>query len=107
HLMRTGSHRNVVLRGRHASEATWFALATASRFTAIDAERAADAIVEAARGRQSHLTIGAPARAAQIAQALAPALVAAVSAAVARFLLPGPVRDDAGDQARLSRDVDV
>jgi NAD(P)-dependent dehydrogenase (short-subunit alcohol dehydrogenase family) len=107
HLMRTGSHRNVVVRGRHASEATWFALGSASRLTALDADQAAELIVGAARDRQSHVTVGMPARVAELAQAVAPAAVAAIRAAVARFLLPGPARDGEGDRARMSRDIDV
>ena len=107
HLMQTGSHRNAVVRGRHASEATWFALGTATRATALDADRAARMIVEAARARRSHVTPGLPARAAEMAQALAPAAVAAVTAAVARFLLPGPTANGEGDRARVSRDIDV
>ena len=107
HLMQTGSHRNAVVRGRHASEATWFALGTATRATALDADRAARMIVDAARARRAHVTPGLPARAAEIAQGLAPAVVAAVTATVARFLLPGPTENGEGDRARLSRDIDV
>jgi short-subunit dehydrogenase len=107
HLMQTGSHRNAVVRGRHANEATWFALGTATRATAIDADRAARMILNAARARRSHVTPGLPARATEIAQALAPALVAAVTGAVARFLLPGPTENGDGDRARVSRDIDV
>ena len=106
HLMQTGSHRNAIVRGQHEREATWFALGTASRATALDAERTARAIAEAARTRQSHLTVGLPAQAAQIAQALAPSFVAAVTAAVTALLLPGPAASD-GDDARVSREIDV
>ena len=107
HLMQTGSHRNAMVRGQHAREATWFALGTATRLTAMDAHRAAAQIVEAARARRAVVTPGWQARLAEIAHATSPELVASLSAAVARFALPGPTDDARGDAAVRSSQVDV
>ena len=62
HLMQTGSHRNALVRGRHREEATWFALGTSTRLVALDAHRAARAIVRAARARKASLVLGWQAR---------------------------------------------
>ena len=106
HLMQTGSHRNVLVRGRHKDEATWFALGTSTRLLALDAHRAARAIVGAARARRASLVLGWPAKAAVLANALAPEFTAAAGATAAR-LLPASTRPSAGDIARWSSDVSV
>jgi NAD(P)-dependent dehydrogenase (short-subunit alcohol dehydrogenase family) len=107
HVMQTGSHRNVLVRGRHAQEATWFALGTASRLTALDAAAAARRIVEAARARRATVTPGWPARVAELSHALAPAVTAAAASAVNALLLPRPSTGPEGDQGRQSRSIDL
>ena len=107
HLMQTGSHRNVLVRGQHAKEATWFALGTASRLTSLDADVAATRIVEAARARRASVTPGWQARVASLGHVLSPALSAALTTAVTRLLLPSPAADGQGDRGRLSRDLDL
>jgi NAD(P)-dependent dehydrogenase (short-subunit alcohol dehydrogenase family) len=106
HLMQTGSHRNVLVRGRHKREATWFALGSSSRLMALNAHRAARAIVRAARARRATLTLGWQAKAAVLANALTPGLTAAATAAAAR-LLPSSTTPSAGDIGRWSTDIDV
>ena len=106
HLMRTGSHRNALVRGRHKNEATWFALGTSTRLTALNAHRAARAIVRAARARRASLVLGWPAKAAVLANAMAPEMTAAAAATAAR-LLPSSTRPSSGDIGRWSSDVDV
>lgn len=106
HLMRTGSHRNAVVRGQHAKEAVWFALGTASRLTAIDATRAASRVVEAVRNRRARITLGWQARLAEVADAVAPETTAALTAMVAR-LLPKATTGLDGDRARVSREIDL
>ena len=105
HLMQTGSHRNVLVRGRHKEEATWFALGS-TRLTALNAHRAARAIVAAARARRANLIVGWQAKAAVLANAAAPELAAAAATIAAR-LLPSSTRPSAGDIGRWSSDVDV
>ena len=104
-LMRTGSHRNVKVRGRHEAEARLFALSTASSLTSMDVGRAAAEIIDASRHRRARVTPGIQARSAQIADVLAPELTAAIVAFVARWLpRPGDASD--ADRAVWSRDLD-
>jgi NAD(P)-dependent dehydrogenase (short-subunit alcohol dehydrogenase family) len=105
-LMRTGSYRNVVVRGRHRLEASWFALGSTTPLTAVDAGRAAEAIVDATIRRQARLTVGLMARVAEVANVLTPELAAQVSRAAAE-LLPGPSQAPGADLARQSRDLDL
>jgi hypothetical protein len=106
HLMQTGSHRNVLVRGRHKEEATWFALGTSTRLTALNPHRAARAIVRAARARRASLILGWPAKAAVVANAVAPEATARAVTIAAR-LLPASTRPAAGDIGRWSSDVDL
>lgn len=107
YLMQTGSHRNVLVRGQHAKEATWFALGTASRLTALDADAAARAIVEATRAGRPTATPGRLARVAELGHALAPAFTASIASAVNALLLPRPATGPEGDQSRQSRAIDL
>ena len=107
HLMRTGSHRNVLVRGQHEKEATWFALGTATRLTAINAERAARQIVEAARAGRSSVSPGWMGRAAVLTQAIAPGLASALAAAAVRFVLPSPSTSPSGALGFDSHEVDL
>jgi NAD(P)-dependent dehydrogenase (short-subunit alcohol dehydrogenase family) len=104
-LMRTGSHRNVKVRGHHVAEARMFALADATPLTSMNVERAARKIVEACRRRRARITPGRQARAAEILNALAPELTSAAMARAAA-LLPGE-GPAAGDQAIRSRDLQL
>jgi NAD(P)-dependent dehydrogenase (short-subunit alcohol dehydrogenase family) len=103
-LMRTGSHRNVRIRGRHHAEARWFGLATATSLTSMDVDRAARAIIAACRSRRARLTVGSQARLAEIVDTLAPEIAAAAATAVTRFL---PRADDASPDPVWSRDLDL
>jgi short-subunit dehydrogenase len=106
HLMQTGSHRNALVRGQQAREATWFALGSSSRLIALDAQRAAKAIVAAARARRASLILGWQARAAVLANAAAPKLTARIAAAASR-LLPASTAAASGDILRPSHTVNV
>ena len=106
YLMRTGSHRNVLVRGQQQKEATWFALSSATPLTAISAEHAARQIVEATRRRRARIAPGWPSRIAEIGQALAPELASAISVTAVRTLLPAA--DVArGNEGTVSRDLDL
>jgi NAD(P)-dependent dehydrogenase (short-subunit alcohol dehydrogenase family) len=96
-LMRTGSPINATVKGNHRAEFAWFAIFDSLPGMSVSAERAAHAILEACRYGDPDLTIGAPARAAIIANALAPAVVAGAMALATR-ILPGPAGPD-GDRA--------
>jgi hypothetical protein len=105
--MRTGSHRNVVVRGQHRKEAVWFALSSSTSLTAVDADRAAREVVEAVRRRRARVSPGWQARVAEVLHAVAPETTAAVSAWASAHVLPGPEARAAGDQGRVSRDLDM
>jgi NAD(P)-dependent dehydrogenase (short-subunit alcohol dehydrogenase family) len=105
-LIRTGSHRNVVVRGQRRSEARWFGLASATPVSSMSAARAARQIVAAVRANRARVTPGIQARAGELANALAPELVAAAMAMVANAVLPGPAEAD-GDRGQRSRAIDL
>ncbi len=105
-LMRTGSHRNVKVRGRHEAEARWFALASASSLTSMDVDRAAAEIIEASRHGRARVTPGIQARSAQVVDVLAPEIAAAIAAFAARCL-PEPRGVLYPNRAVLSRDLDL
>ena len=102
-LMRTGSPINAQIKGQHKAEFTLFAISDSLPGLTVSAERAAREILDACRHGDPELTIGAPARAAALANALAPSAVAALSAVVTR-LLPGPGGAE-GDMGRDGRNA--
>ncbi len=89
-LMRTGSHYNVLVKGRREAEHAWFAVADALPGLSVDVRRAARRIVDACRHGERRCTIGLPAKLAIAANALAPELVADLTDLVSR-LLPQPL----------------
>ena len=105
-LMRTGSHRNVRIRGRHHAEARWFGLAGATPLTSMNADRAARRIVRACREGRSTLAPGVQAHAALAVKSAAPEFFAALMRVAAR-LLPGPSAQRDAGEAKWSRDLDL
>lgn len=100
-LMRTGSPRNAIFRGRHRSEYAWFSISDALPGLSISAERAARRIVAACRRGDAEVLFPLPARLAAVVNAVAPGLTAGLLATVGR-LLPGadhgrPVRRKGSD----------
>ena len=106
-LMRTGSHVNVDVRGRHKPEAGLFGVMTATPLTAMQGERAARQILEACRRGRSQVTTSWQARTLARANVLAPELTARLLAEATNRLLPGPTSSPEGDMKRRSRDIDV
>ena len=105
-LMRTGSHRNVRLRGQHQAEARWFGLASATPITSMDADRAARQIVRACREGRSTLTPGVQAHAALAVKSAAPEFLAALLR-LAAGMLPEAPANRAAREAKWSRDLDL
>ena len=105
-LMRTGSHRNVRVRGQHRAEARWFGLASATPITSMDANRAARQIVRACREGRSTLTPGVQAHAALAVKSAAPEFLAALLR-LAAGMLPEASANRAAREARWSRDLDL
>jgi hypothetical protein len=106
-LMRTGSPRNAIFRGRHRAEYAWFSIADALPGLSVSAEDAAGRILAAARRGDAEVLFPVTARAAAIAQAGAPNLTARVLATVNRLLPGAPAgrtgrRRGAESQSRFS-----
>ncbi len=97
-LMRTGSPVNADVKGQHEAEYAWFAISDSLPGLSVSAERAARQILEACRYGDPELTISLPAKAAIVANHLAPGAVARVLM-VANRLLPGR-NDTDGDRRR-------
>ncbi len=105
-LMRTGSYRNVTVRGQHRYEAAWFALGSITPLTAVKVETAAEQIVAATAARRARLTVGSQARLAELGNVVAPELAAWLAEMAAEALLPGPA-SSADSIARASRELDL
>jgi NAD(P)-dependent dehydrogenase (short-subunit alcohol dehydrogenase family) len=97
-LMRTGSPRNVQVKGNHEAEYAWFKIAGSVPGLSIFAERAAHQIIDACRYGDPELTITGQARIAVLANAVAPSAIARAMMIAAR-LLPGPAGPE-GDRAK-------
>jgi NAD(P)-dependent dehydrogenase (short-subunit alcohol dehydrogenase family) len=61
-LMRTGSHVNAYFKSRNRKEYAWFSIFNALPFSSINADKAADQIIEACRTGQAALVINIPAQ---------------------------------------------
>lgn len=88
-LMRTGSARNALFKGKHRAEYAWFTISDSLPGTSMSADRAARQIVRAFCRGDAEVVLSLPAIAAQKAHGLAPGLVSTVLGWVNR-LLPGP-----------------
>jgi NAD(P)-dependent dehydrogenase (short-subunit alcohol dehydrogenase family) len=88
-LMRTGSPRNAIFRGKHRSEYAWFSISDSLPGLSISAERAARRIVEACRRGDAEVLFPAITRVAAVANAVAPGITANLLGLVDR-LLPEP-----------------
>lgn len=91
-LMRTGSPRNAIFRGRHRAEYAWFSIADSLPGLTVSAETAAARILAAARRGDAEVLFPVVARVAAMAQAAAPNLTARVLAGVNRVLPRAPSR---------------
>jgi NAD(P)-dependent dehydrogenase (short-subunit alcohol dehydrogenase family) len=85
-LMRTGSPRNAIFRGQHRSEYAWFSISDALPGLSISAENAARRIVTACRRGEAEVLFPVTARAAAIANALAPGITTSFLGMVDRLL---------------------
>lgn len=89
-LMRTGSYLNAYFRGQNEKEFSWFALGASLPFISMDAERAAEQIVQATRRGEAERTLSVPAVLLARLQGVAPGLTADIMGLARRALLPAP-----------------
>jgi short-subunit dehydrogenase len=87
-LMRTGSPRHALFKGRHRAEYAWFSIGGSTPLVSMNAKRAARQIINACRYGRAELTMSLPAKLAVLIDAVAPELVADLSALVAQVLPP-------------------
>jgi NAD(P)-dependent dehydrogenase (short-subunit alcohol dehydrogenase family) len=88
-LMRTGSPRNAMFKGRHRAEYAWFSISDSLPFTSIAAERAARQILAACRRGDAELVVSVQAKLATKVAGLMPGFVANALGFV-NTILPGP-----------------
>lgn len=89
-LMRTGSPRNVTVKGDHEAEYAWFKLSDSSPLLSQSAESAATEIIYALEQGESEAILSATAKMATILQGFAPGWMN-ILMTLANKLLPGPV----------------
>ena len=97
-LMRTGSPRNVLIKGQYEKEYTWFALGDAMPGLSLNAETAARRILSACRRGRPLLIVGMPAKLGHLASELMPNVFLRSMSLVNR-ILPGP-NPSGSDEAR-------
>ena len=100
-LMRTGSARNVIVKGNHRSEYAWFSLSGSLPLLSINAERAARQIIEACRRGRAQLVIGAYTKAAVILNEICPSAASLVLSAVNHLL---PAEKSGTGEARMGHE---
>lgn len=89
-LMRTGSPRNAIFRGRHRAEYAWFSIADSLPGVSVSADEASRRILSAARRGDAEVLFPAAARLAVIASAVAPNVTASALALADRLLPDAP-----------------
>ena len=97
-LMRTGSARNAVMKGRHRHEYAWFSISSSLPLLSTNVERAAARIIEACRHGRARLIIGAHTKFALLAHGIAPAAAAGIAAILNRLL---PARDSGTGASKM------
>ncbi|MFE4546410.1 SDR family NAD(P)-dependent oxidoreductase [Streptomyces sp. NPDC056785] len=98
-LMRTGSHLQAEFGGQSSKEFAWFSALAGTPVLSMDAERAAERIVQALERRRTRVVLTPAARAAGLAHGLAPATVTRLSGLASRLLPPAPSGAGSADGA--------
>jgi NAD(P)-dependent dehydrogenase (short-subunit alcohol dehydrogenase family) len=91
-LMRTGSPRNAIFRGKHRAEYAWFSIADSLPGLTVSANEASRRILSAVRRGDAEVLFPVVARLAVIGSALAPNFTAAALNLAARLLPGAPSR---------------
>ncbi|MNR94182.1 putative ketoacyl reductase [compost metagenome] len=101
-LMRTGSPENALFKGRQAAEYTWFAIADSLPLFSMDANRAAERIVQACRRGEAEIVLTLRAKVIGLLHDLAPSFTMGLFSIANRFL---PQPDGAGKVAARGMDL--
>jgi NAD(P)-dependent dehydrogenase (short-subunit alcohol dehydrogenase family) len=88
-LMRTGSPRNAVFKGRHRAEYAWFSISDSLPLLTVSAEKAARRIVSACQRGEAEVVFPIHVKLAAMIESIAPELAADLLGLVNR-LLPAP-----------------
>jgi NAD(P)-dependent dehydrogenase (short-subunit alcohol dehydrogenase family) len=88
-LMRTGSPRNASFKGQHRREYAWFVVSDSLPWLSMDAERAAEQILNACRRGDARLVLGMHLKGALLLNELFPGALTSLLSLTNR-LLPGP-----------------
>jgi hypothetical protein len=88
-LMRTGSHKNALFKGRHRSEFAWFSISDSLPGLSMNADNAARQILDACERGLGEVVLSLPAKAAVLFHDLFPGITADLLGLVNR-LLPAP-----------------
>lgn len=97
-LMRTGSTRHAQFKGQHRREHAWFAIADSLPLLSMNAETAAERIVEGCRRGAARVTLGVHTKGAILANELFPGATGALMALTNRLLPKGNPEDGFGSQ---------
>ncbi|MEU8951062.1 SDR family NAD(P)-dependent oxidoreductase [Streptomyces sp. NPDC048489] len=89
-LMRTGSHLQAEFAGQPSKEFAWFSALSGTPVVSMDAERAAERIVQALERRRTRLVLTPAARAAGLAHGVAPTAITRISGLAAHLLPQAP-----------------
>jgi NAD(P)-dependent dehydrogenase (short-subunit alcohol dehydrogenase family) len=92
-LMRTGSYLNAFFKGHHQDEFRWFSVGDNLPFISIDAEVAAQEIVEATRRGDTEYVLTIPAKILTRFYGLLPNLAIRLIGLTTRLVLPGATRN--------------
>lgn len=103
-LMRTGSARNAIFKGRHRAEYAWFSVGDSLPGSSIGAECAARQIVRACRQGDADLVISLPAEAAVLFHGLFPGLTADLLGVVNRLLPRAEGPDSIGEGRAIGKE---
>lgn len=98
-LMRTGSPRNIDVKGQHQKEYAWFKILGSLPFTSINADNAGQKIIDAMKAGDKTLILSLPAKLINVAHAIAPRLVLKSFKVIGR-LLPAKPKDGSSEEKK-------
>ncbi len=98
-LMRTGSPRNIEVKGKHEKEYAWFKIADSLPGLSMNSDKAANRIIEAMKRGDQTLVLSFPAKVAAFFQAIAPDFTVTMFK-LDNYFLPSKPRVVDGSQSR-------